>query len=109
MLDVSRLVGSVLDTVGFKKLGLDVSWCEVNEVNPIFKGVSLGIDNFETIVEFEITGQVAYDIYLDVVVGNGLFDLHYCKVYKEDDSKIYKFYRSNELRELQDYLRTQFM
>lgn len=30
MLDVSRLVGSVLDTVGFKKLGLDVSWCEVN-------------------------------------------------------------------------------
>lgn len=109
MLDVSRLVGSVLDIVDFKKLGLDVSWCEVNEVNPIFKGVGLGIDRFETIVEFEIIGHVDYDIYLDVVVGSGLLDLHYSKVYKEDDSKICKFYRSKELRELQDYLRTQFM
>lgn len=109
MLEISRLVGSVLDVVDFKKLGLGVSWCEVNEVNPIFKGVDLGIAKFETIVEFEIRGHVNYDIYLDVVVGNGLLDLHYCKVYKEDDSKIYKFYRSKELRELQDYLRTQFM
>lgn len=109
MLDVSRLVGSVLDTVDFKKLGLDVSWCGVSEVNPIFKGVGLGIDRFETIVEFEIIGHVDYDIYLDVVVGSDLLDLHYCKVYKEDNSKIYKFYRSKELRELQDYLRTQFM
>lgn len=106
MLDVSRLVGSVLDTVDFKKLGLDVSWCEVN---PIFKGVGLGISSFENIIEFEIKGHANYDIYLDVVVGSGLLDLHYCKVYKEDDSKIYKFYRSKELRELQDYLRTQFM
>lgn len=70
----------------------------------------MGIDKFETIVEFEITGHVDYDIYLDVVVvGGGLLDLHYCKVYKEDGSKVCKFYRSNGLRELQDYLRTQFM
>jgi len=109
MLDVSRLVGSVLDIVDFKKLGLDVSWCEVNEVNPIFKGVGLGISPFENIIEFEIKGYANYDIYLDVVVGSGLLDLHYCKVYKEDSSKIYKFYRSKELRELQDYLSTQFM
>lgn len=109
MLDVSRLVGSVLDIVDFKKLGLDVSWCEVNEVNPIFTKLDLGIDKFETIIEFEIKGYVNYDIYLDVVVGSGLLDLQYCKIYKEDDSKIYKFYRSKELRELQDYLRTQFM
>lgn len=109
MLDVSRLVGSVLDIVDFKKLGLDVSWCEVNEVNPIFTKLDLGIDKFETIIEFEIKGYVNYDIYLDVVVGSGLLDLQYCKIYKEDDSKIYKFYRSKELRELQDYLRTQFI
>lgn len=109
MLDVSRLVGSVLDIVDFKKLGLDVSWCEVTEVNPIFTKLDLGIDKIETIVDFEIKGKVNYDIYLDVVVGRGLLDLHYCKVYKEDGSKICKFYRSNKLREFQDYLRTQFM
>lgn len=109
MLEVSKLVGSVLDTVDFKKLGLDVSWYEVIEVNSIFTKSALGIDKIETIVDFEIKGKVNYDIYLDVVVGSGLLDLHYCKVYKEDDSKIYKFYRSKELRELQDYLRTQFM
>ena len=109
MLDVSRLVGSVLDTVDFKKLGLDVSWCGVSEVNPIFKGVGMGIDRFETIVEFEIKGHANYDIYLDVVVGGSLLGLYYCKVYKEDGSKICKFYRSKVVRELQDYLRTQFM
>lgn len=109
MLDVSRLVGSVLDAVDFKNLGLEVSWCEVREVNPIFKSVDLGISTFENIIEFEIKGYVNYDIYLDVVVGSGLLDLQYCKIYKEDDSKIYNFYRFKELRELQDYLRTQFM
>lgn len=108
MLEISRLVGSVLDVVDFKKLGLGVSWCEVNEVSHIFKDADLGIDKLETIVEFKIKGHVNYDIYLDIVVG-GLLDLHYCKVYKEDGSKVCKFYRSKELRELQDYLRTQFM
>lgn len=109
MLEISRLVGSVLDAVDFKKLGLGVSWCEVNEVNLIFKGVDLGIGRFETIVEFKIRGHLNYDIYLDIVVGSDLLDLHYCKVYKEDGSKVCKFYRSKEVRELQDYLRTQFM
>ena len=109
MLDVSRLVGSVLDIVDFKKLGLDVSWCEVSEVNPIFTRLGLGISPFENIIEFEIKGHANYDIYLDIVVGKDLLDLHYCKVYKVYNSKFCKFYRSKELRELQDYLRTQFM
>lgn len=109
MLDVSRLVGSVLDAVDFKNLGLEVSWCEVREVNPIFKSVDLGISTFENIIEFKIKGHANYNIYLDIVVGSDLLDLQYCKMYKEDGSKVCKFYRSKELRELQDYLRTQFM
>jgi hypothetical protein len=109
MLEGSKIVDYMLHGVGFKRLGFDVNWKETKEVNPIFKSVALGIDVFETIVEFKIIGHVNYDIYLDVVVGGSLLDLHYCKVYKEDGSKVCKFYRSKELRELQDYLRTQFM
>lgn len=109
MLESSKIIDYVLQGIDFKRLGFDVNWKEVKEVSPIFKSVDLGISPFENIIEFEIKGHANYDIYLDVVVGSGLLDLHYCKVYKEDASKIYKFYRSTELRELQDYLRTQFM
>lgn len=44
--------------VNFEKLGLEVSWCEVSEVNPIFTRLELGIGKFETVVEFEIKGML---------------------------------------------------
>lgn len=109
MLDVSRLVGSVLDAVDFERLGFKVSWCEVSEVNPIFKGVGLGISIFETIVEFKLVGYVNYDIYLGIIVGSSLLDLHYCKLYKVDGSKVYKHYKTTKVENLQDYLKTQFL